>query len=285
MEFCQNCGAQLKEGTKFCPNCGTLVQSQGSPAAVQPEAASAAAAMPAEHPASAPVAVMEKEPASPAAPQPGIYQQPAPQPGAYQQPAPQPGAYQQPAPQPGAYQQPAPQPGAYQQPAPQPGVYQQPAHQPGVYQQAAPQPGVYQQTGPQPGVYQQPYGQQPIPPVQPGYQQQTSGNGQMRKGMAILSYFGILVLIPIFAAKNDPFARFHANQGLVLFVIMAVCNIIANVLNGFLIEISPILVLAVSAIFGIITLALCIFALIGIIRAIKGQTKPLPLIGGIKILK
>lgn len=159
------------------------------------------------------------------------------------------------------------------------------APQPGVYQQAAPQPGVYQQTGPQPGVYQQPYGQQPIPPVQPGYQQQTSGNGQMRKGMAILSYFGILVLIPIFAAKNDPFARFHANQGLVLFVIMAVCNIIANVLNGFLIEISPILVLAVSAIFGIITLALCIFALIGIIRAIKGQTKPLPLIGGIKILK
>ena len=107
----------------------------------------------------------------------------------------------------------------------------------------------------------------------------------MRKGMAILSYFGILVLIPIFAAKNDPFARFHANQGLVLFVIMAVCNIIANVLNGFLIEISPILVLAVSAIFGIITLVLCIFALIGIIRAIKGQTKPLPLIGGIKILK
>ena len=255
MEFCQNCGAQLKEGTKFCPNCGTLVQSQGSPAAVQPEAASAAAAMSAEHPASAPVAVMEKEPASPAAPQPGIYQQPAPQPGAYQQPAPQPGAYQQPAPQ------------------------------PGVYQQAAPQPGVYQQTGPQPGVYQQPYGQQPIPPVQPGYQQQTPGNGQMRKGMAILSYFGILVLIPIFAAKNDPFARFHANQGLVLFVIMAVCNIIANVLNGFLIEISPILVLAVSAIFGIITLVLCIFALIGIIRAIKGQTKPLPLIGGIKILK
>ena len=38
------------------------------------------------------------------------------------------------------------------------------------------------------------------------------------KIMGILSYFGILVLIPIFAAKESPFARFHANQGLVLLV-------------------------------------------------------------------
>ena len=32
--------------------------------------------------------------------------------------------------------------------------------------------------------------------------------------MAILAYFGILVLIPILAAKDSKFARFHANQGL-----------------------------------------------------------------------
>lgn len=34
------------------------------------------------------------------------------------------------------------------------------------------------------------------------------------KIMGILSYFGILVLIPIFAAKESPFARFHANRAL-----------------------------------------------------------------------
>ena len=36
------------------------------------------------------------------------------------------------------------------------------------------------------------------------------------KAMAILAYLGILVLIPIFAAKNSAFAKFHANQGLIL---------------------------------------------------------------------
>ncbi len=38
------------------------------------------------------------------------------------------------------------------------------------------------------------------------------------KIMAILAYFGILVVIPILAAKESKFARFHANQGLVLFI-------------------------------------------------------------------
>ena len=107
----------------------------------------------------------------------------------------------------------------------------------------------------------------------------------VQKGMAILSYFGILVLIPIFAAKNDPFARYHANQGLVLFILLTVCSVLSNVLTNILYEISPMLVLVVSGVFGLLTFVFCIFALIGIIRAAKGQMKPLPLIGGIKILK
>lgn len=37
---------------------------------------------------------------------------------------------------------------------------------------------------------------------------------EQNKVMAILAYFGILVLIPILAAKDSKFARFHANQGL-----------------------------------------------------------------------
>ena len=172
-----------------------------------------------------------------------------------------------------AQEQPAPQQGAYQQPAPQPGVYQQPAPQQGVYQQPAPQQGAYQQPAPQQGAYQQ--------PVQ-GY---VPSEAQMKKGMAILAYFGILFLIPLFAAKNDPFARYHTNQGLVLFIFMVIFNILSNVLTNILIEISPMLTLIVSGVFGILTLLLCIFALIGIIRAAKGQMKPLPIIGGIRILK
>ena len=107
----------------------------------------------------------------------------------------------------------------------------------------------------------------------------------MKKGMAILAYFGILVLIPIFAAKKDPFARYHANQGLVLFIFMMIISVLSNVLTTVLVEISPMLALIVSGVLGLITFIFCIFALIGIIRAIKGQMKPLPIIGGIKILK
>ena len=252
MAFCQNCGTQLNEGSKFCPNCGTPMQMEsGAASALQggnPVAVEAAATEPMQAVASS-VAVLEKD-VTPAAP-------------AQEQPAPQPGVYQQPAPQQDVYQQPAPQPGAYQQPAPQPGVYQQPAPQQGAYQQPAPQPGAYQQ------------------PVQ-GY---VPSEAQMKKGMAILAYFGILFLIPLFAAKNDPFARYHTNQGLVLFIFMVIFNILSNVLTNILIEISPMLTLIVSGVFGILTLLLCIFALIGIIRAAKGQMKPLPIIGGIRILK
>ena len=232
MAFCQNCGTQLNEGSKFCPNCGTPMQMEsGAASALQegnPVAVEAAATEPMQAAAGS-VAVLEKD-VAPAAP-------------AQEQPAPQPDVYQQPAPQQGAYQQPAPQQGAYQQPAPQPGAYQQPVQ---------------------------------------GY---VPSEAQMKKGMAILAYFGILFLIPLFAAKNDPFARYHTNQGLVLFIFMVIFNILSNVLTNILIEISPMLTLIVSGVFGILTLLLCIFALIGIIRAAKGQMKPLPIIGGIRILK
>ena len=105
------------------------------------------------------------------------------------------------------------------------------------------------------------------------------------KGMSVLAYIGFLFLIPLLACPNSKYARYHTNQGLVLFIFMVIFNVLSNVLTSILIEISPTLVLIVSGVFGILTLLLCIFALIGIIRAAKGQMKPLPIIGGIRILK
>ncbi len=100
---------------------------------------------------------------------------------------------------------------------------------------------------------------------------------QKNKGMAVLSYFGLLILIPVFIARNDPFVRYHINQGLVLFLVDIICGIIGSIIG------------AIPVVGGIITLALgiVIFVLfiIGIINAVKGEMKPLPLIGGIEILK
>ncbi|MBQ2899028.1 MAG: hypothetical protein IJE28_04735 [Oscillospiraceae bacterium] len=100
---------------------------------------------------------------------------------------------------------------------------------------------------------------------------------QRNKGMAVLSYFGLLILIPVFIARNDPFVRYHINQGLVLFLVDIICGILGSIIG------------AIPVVGGIITLALgiVIFVLfiIGIINAVKGEMKPLPLIGGIEILK
>ena len=60
------------------------------------------------------------------------------------------------------------------------------------------------------------------------------------KAMAILSYLGILVLIPIFAAKDSKFARYHANQGLVLLITEVAYSIVNAILTAILGAIFPI---------------------------------------------
>ena len=53
---------------------------------------------------------------------------------------------------------------------------------------------------------------------------------QSNKVMGVLAYLSWLVLIPLFAARNSPFARFHCNQGIVL----ALAEVLAGViLAGF----------------------------------------------------
>lgn len=95
---------------------------------------------------------------------------------------------------------------------------------------------------------------------------------QDNKVMALLAYLGFLFLIPLLAAPNSKFARYHANQGLVLFILEAITSVISFIPFGWII----------SGILGIFGLVLTI---IGIVNAANGQAKQLPLIGGITILK
>ena len=91
------------------------------------------------------------------------------------------------------------------------------------------------------------------------------------KVMAILAYLGILVLIPLFAAKESKFARFHVNQGLILFICSLVSYFIGKIPGlGFLM--------------WILNVAIFIFAILGIINAAKGEAKELPVIGKYRII-
>src|SRR5689334_12413568 len=41
---------------------------------------------------------------------------------------------------------------------------------------------------------------------------------EQNKVYAVLAYIGLLFLVPLFAAPNSKFARYHTNQGIVLFI-------------------------------------------------------------------
>ncbi len=104
------------------------------------------------------------------------------------------------------------------------------------------------------------------------------------KAMAILAYFGPLVLIPIFAAKGSKFARYHSNQGLLLLIACAAWSIVYSIINWVILAISWRLYF-LSSIIGIFSIVFIVLAVIGIVNAANGKAKELPIIGKYKILK
>lgn len=107
------------------------------------------------------------------------------------------------------------------------------------------------------------------------------------KIMGILAYLGLLVLVPVFAAKDSQYARFHANQGLVL-CISAIILFFASAIITFIVGIITFGLLALPI---TIILYLAVFAfwvayiVMGIMNACSGEPKKLPLIGNITIIK
>lgn len=101
------------------------------------------------------------------------------------------------------------------------------------------------------------------------------------KGMSVLAYIGFLFLIPLLACPNSRFARYHTNQGLVLFLLELALGVVTGILG--IIPIAGLIIGGLlSAVGGIFTLVLMIM---GIINAAQGQAKELPLIGKITLLK
>jgi len=91
------------------------------------------------------------------------------------------------------------------------------------------------------------------------------------KIMGVLAY--IIFLIPLLAAKESPFARFHTNQGFLVFLLYFVCSFLWVV---------PILGWIIAPI-GYLFAFICM--IIGIVNALGGNMKELPLIGKYRIIK
>ena len=108
---------------------------------------------------------------------------------------------------------------------------------------------------------------------------------EQNKVMGILAYLSWLVLIPIFAAKDSKFARYHANQGLVLAITEVAWWIVTAILNAILYAISWRLGALVGTLLGLVNLVFLVLLVLGIVNAANGKAKELPVIGKFKILK
>lgn len=98
---------------------------------------------------------------------------------------------------------------------------------------------------------------------------------EKNKVNAILSYLGILIIVPLVSdeAKKSAYAKFHLNQGLVL--------LISSVVLSF-VWIVPVLGWIVGFFGGI---ALFVIWIMALISAIQGEMKRMPLLGNIELIK
>lgn len=94
-----------------------------------------------------------------------------------------------------------------------------------------------------------------------------------KKVTSIFAYLGIIFWLIAFLAGDKEGAKFHLNQGLVLFLVSIIGSIVS-------------LIPFVGWILGcVISIAVLVFIIMGIISACKDEEKPLPLIGKIQLLK
>lgn len=104
------------------------------------------------------------------------------------------------------------------------------------------------------------------------------------KVLAALSYIGVLVLIPLFMEKESRFVRFHANQGLVLTIVLVIYEVIYRIIAG---TIGRIFLLGgiFTFVISLFKLVIIVLSIMGIINVVQGKMKELPVIGGITLIK
>ena len=93
-----------------------------------------------------------------------------------------------------------------------------------------------------------------------------------KKVTGIIAYIGIIGWLIAYLAGDREGAKFHLNQALVLALASVLCSILSAIpLIGF--------------VAGLASLGVLVFAILGLVSAVKDEEKPLPIIGGIQLLK
>ncbi len=108
-------------------------------------------------------------------------------------------------------------------------------------------------------------------------------SNKFNKLMAVISYLSIFSIVALIFGKDSKYVRYHANQGLCLLIAEVIVGIIKTVvctILGFI----PLIGMIVNLFFGLIGMIFLVLSILGIIHVINGEEKPLPFVGGFKII-
>ena len=103
---------------------------------------------------------------------------------------------------------------------------------------------------------------------------------QQNKVYAIIAYIGILFVVGLVVAPQSRFARYHANQGLLLCLLHFLVVALVKVL-----EFLPFVGRYAGKTGSVLALGCGVLMVLGIIHAARGDCKPLPWIGRFNLLK
>lgn len=94
--------------------------------------------------------------------------------------------------------------------------------------------------------------------------------GKPNTAMAIIAY--IIFFIPLITgdAKKDAFVKYHTKQGIVLFLLVVLLNVVDRILPFYF----------WWTINWLLSLGTLVLLIIGIANAASGKKEPLPLVGG-----
>lgn len=101
---------------------------------------------------------------------------------------------------------------------------------------------------------------------------------QQLKTVSAVGYLGILFLVPYLMFPKEKFAVFHANQGLLLLIVAVGINIIMPIIGTVTFGLGFLL-------YPLVWIAILAMLVIGILNAVNGKMKRLPLIGNFDLLK
>lgn len=120
----------------------------------------------------------------------------------------------------------------------------------------------------------------PAVPPPPGAVTTEAADVEKNKVFAVLSYLPpLLFLVPLLAARESKFAMYHCNQGLVLTltaIAVGICNMVLGMILLFIPFLGWFLMSVLNLAVFVGTIALVV---LGIINAVNGVCKPLPVIG------